>query len=314
MYMRAAFLMQEKDDEVLGLKSVFGKIGAIYAVCLLAGMISIVFPMRVQSAEENVIPQTSSAKVYSSMSDSSDIIANLIVGNVFEVVGSEHDSAGSVWYKVKTDFGAEGYAKAVELDRLILEAQAMVPPVAAEYPGDNAAEEPDPQGDQAEEAAGSEGQEPEGENGEEEPVQNASEASVTDGNAVQEPEPAAEDNNNMEEPSGESVPVDNSAEQAQENDGEPAAPSSTEQVPESETKSAAIDGAGFGKAVDEQTPDDEETANEGFTVIEKTDEAEIHRHGRIDAMLIMIVAGGILCIMAIAALARRMWTCIRTEM
>lgn len=322
MYMRAAFLMhaalnhtgQEKDNEVLRLKSVLGRIGALCTVCLLVGILCMAFPLRIQAAEENGISQTSSVKVYRSMSDSSDIIANLIVGNVFEVVGSESDNTGSVWYRVRTDFGVEGYAKARELDRLILEAQAMVPPVAAEYPSDNAAEDLDPEGDQTGAAAGSEGQEPEGENGVEEPAQNASDASGTDGNAAQVPEPGAENSDNMEQPSGEPVPVDNDADNAQDNDNEMPSESSTERVSEDRPESAAIDGAGFGKAVEAQTPDDEEADKEGFTVIENTDQAEIHKHGGIDAMLIMIIAGGIICIIAIAALARRMWTCIRTEM
>lgn len=290
---------------MLGLRSVFGKIGAICVACLLAGMMCMIFPMCVQSAEENSIVQTASAKVYSGMSDSSDIIANLIVGNVFEVVGTEYDSAGSVWYIVKTDFGVEGYAKAVELDRLILGAQAMVPPVAAEYPGDNTAEASEPEGDQSQEAGDSDsGQETEGEDIVEKSV---GEAAVTDNNVVEVPEP--EDGDNIEESAGEDGPVDDSADEEQETEEKTMPESSTEQVSESEI----IDGAGFGKAVDHQAPDDEETGNEGFTVIEKKDEAEIHRHGRMDAMLMMIMAGGILCIMAIAALARRMWTCIRTK-
>ena len=40
-------------------------------------------------AEEGSIPQPSSAKIYSGMSEDSDVIANLIVGNGFEVAGAE---------------------------------------------------------------------------------------------------------------------------------------------------------------------------------------------------------------------------------
>lgn len=64
----------------------------------------------VRAAEDGGIPQPSSAKIYSSMSEDSDIIANLIVGNGFEVSGAESDAAGSIWYRVRTDFGADGYA------------------------------------------------------------------------------------------------------------------------------------------------------------------------------------------------------------
>ena len=83
----------------------------------------------VRAAEDGSIPQPSSAKIYSGMSEDSDVIANLIVGNGFEVAGAENDDAGGVWYRVRADFGAEGYVKAGEMDRLIADAQAMLPQI-----------------------------------------------------------------------------------------------------------------------------------------------------------------------------------------
>lgn len=104
----------------------FKRRDVISGVCLLLCMIYMVLPLRVQASEENNIPQSSSAKVYNSMSDSSDILANLIVGNVFEVLGTENDSDGGMWYRIRTDFGVEGYVKAQELDRMITDSRAML--------------------------------------------------------------------------------------------------------------------------------------------------------------------------------------------
>lgn len=287
---------------MLGLRSVLKKMGAICAACMLAGILCIVFPLRVQSAEDSGIPQPSSAKVYSSMSDSSVIVANLIVGNVFEVVGADHDGDGNIWYKVRTDFGAEGYVKAGELDRLIMDAQAMVPPAVTTDPEDNAAEEPQPEEDPISEDEGNVRQEQENNNRVEESAGNID---ITDDNAVGEPVP--EDGDNMEDPDGEAVSVNDS------DDEEIVTENSTEQVVDSGVESANIDGAGFGIVVDSQISDNGAVSNEGFTVVERTEEKGIYGHGRIDVMLLIIIAGGILCIMAIAALARRMWTCIKTE-
>ena len=102
----------------------------------------------VRAAEDGSIPQPSSAKIYSGMSEDSDVIANLIVGNGFEVAGAENDDAGGVWYRVRADFGAEGYVKAGEMDRLIADAQAMLPQITADAdreppaPADDSAGEP----------------------------------------------------------------------------------------------------------------------------------------------------------------------------
>lgn len=49
------------------------------------------------------------------------------------------------------------------------------------------------------------------------------------------------------------------------------------------------------------------------TVIERTEDSKTHRYGGIDAVLIMIIAGGILCIIAIAALLKRIVKYVRME-
>lgn len=228
--------------------------------------------------------QPSSAKIYSSMSENSDIIANLIVGNVFEVLEAESDASGGIWYRVKTDFGAEGYVKASEMDRLIMDAQAIMPPAAADTGGD----EPSPGGDNDAEAPpeendGGDAEAPEGDNG---------------GDAEVPPE----ENDNGEEP----VQAENPA------GDEPVSEETV--LPVDEPVSDFVDGAGFGKDTDSQDTDSATTGSEGFTVIERTESPKAHRHGKIDAVLMMIIAGGVICIIAIAALLRKMVKCVRTEM
>lgn len=81
------------------------------------------FGIKAEAAEDSSVP--ASAKVYSELSDNSDIAANLIAGNLFEVLEAVSDGSGRIWYQVRTDFGVEGYVKADELDRLLMETQAM---------------------------------------------------------------------------------------------------------------------------------------------------------------------------------------------
>lgn len=81
------------------------------------------FGMKSEAAEDSSVP--ASAKVYSELSDNSDVAANLIAGNLFEVLEAVSDGSGRIWYQVRTDFGVEGYVKADELDRLLMETQAM---------------------------------------------------------------------------------------------------------------------------------------------------------------------------------------------
>lgn len=284
----------------------FRKMGTVCVACLLVCMTCIAVPLRTHASEENALPQSLSAKVYSSMSDDSDIIANLIVGNVFEVVGDGSDSDGGKWYKVRTDFGAEGYMKAEEFDRLNMVAQAMMSSTAT-APADDAvveqpaAEEPAEQPVAAEPA-------PEEVNASDSGASvEANQASANqvevpdrqDGDQMEEGD-ASEDNNAGLEPeiSGDIAPENSDVIQNPISDGE------------SETD--IIDGAGFGKMEDSITTESTAPDSEGFTVVQRTEESEMRRHGRIDAVLIMIIAGGIICIVAIAALTRKMWICIRT--
>ncbi len=259
-------------------------VAMVCIICFLPLSASPNLDTTVLAAEEDGMIQPSSAKIYSSMSENSDIIANLIVGNVFEVLEAESDASGGIWYRVKTDFGAEGYVKASEMDRLIMDAQAIMPPAAADTGGD----EPSPGGDNDAEAPpeendGGDAEAPEGDNG---------------GDAEVPPE----ENDNGEEP----VQAENPA------GDEPVSEETV--LPVDEPVSDFVDGAGFGKDTDSQDTDSATTGSEGFTVIERTESPKAHRHGKIDAVLMMIIAGGVICIIAIAALLRKMVKCVRTEM
>lgn len=301
----------------------FIKKGALRAACLVTVMVCTIFSPEVQAAEEGGMTQSSSAKIYSGMSESSDIIANLIVGNGFEVLEAQNDSSGGIWYRIRTDFGAEGYVKAKEMDKLILDAQAMQLPTAADTGG----EEPGPEGE-----ADHAGEEPlsEENNAGEEPSPGENDAgeepSPGENDAGNEPLPA--ENNAGEELSpGEDIAGENTASgennsgeeplPAENNAGEESVPDEDamgeEPVSEAVSESDLIDGAGAGRVTGDQSAGSAMIGNEEFTVIERTEKPEIHRHGRIDAVLIMIIAGGILCIIAIAALLKRIMNCVRTE-
>lgn len=306
----------------------FIKKGALCAACLVTVMVCTIFSPEVQAAEEGGMTQPSSAKIYSGMSESSDIIANLIVGNGFEVLEAQNDSSGGIWYRIRTDFGAEGYVKAKEMDKLILDAQAMQLPTAADTGG----EEQEPEGEA--EHAGEESL-PEENNAGEEPLPGENDAGeepspgendAEENDAEEEPLPG--ENNAGEELSpGEDIAGENMA-SGENNSGEEPLPGENnageesvpdedamgeEPVSEAVSESDLIDGAGAGRVTGDQSAGSAMIGNEEFTVIERTEKPEIHRHGRIDAVLIMIIAGGILCIIAIAALLKRIMNCVRTE-
>ncbi len=76
---------------------------------------------RAYAAEDSGIFADATAKVHTAMSEESDIVANLIVGSVFEVMDAQLDEDGNIWYQVKTDFGVDGYVKSEELERVIVE-------------------------------------------------------------------------------------------------------------------------------------------------------------------------------------------------
>ncbi len=269
-------------------------------LCTIFTAFSIYFGRDVSTvcaAEEGSIPQPSSAKIYSGMSEDSDVIANLIVGNGFEVAGAENDDAGGVWYRVRSDFGAEGYVKAGEMDRLIADAQAMLPQITTdadrEPPADDSGGEPsDPENTDGGEASAD--AQPSGDDSAvDTPVQaedNAGEEQVSEGsNAGEGQDPAEGDIAGAETIGGQA------------------------QVPPGETAADPVDGAGFGRETDDSAAESMVIGSEGFTVIERTDNQAVHRHGGIDVVLAMIIAGGMLCITAIAALLRSAMKCVRTE-
>ncbi|MDE6942208.1 MAG: hypothetical protein K2P40_14860, partial [Lachnospiraceae bacterium] len=83
-------------------------------------------------------------------------------------------------------------------------------------------------------------------------------------------------------------------------------------VPPGENAADPVDGAGAGRETDGSAAESMVIGSEGFTVIERTDNQAVHRHGGIDVVLAMIIAGGMLCITAIAALLRSAMKCVRT--
>ncbi len=91
--------------------------------CILCVAFYFLFIMTIKAyaAEDSDIFSAASAKVYTSMSEDSDVAANLIMGNMFEVLDAQGDADGIIWYLVRTDFGAEGYVKADELDRVLMQ-------------------------------------------------------------------------------------------------------------------------------------------------------------------------------------------------
>lgn len=91
--------------------------------CILCVAFYFLFIMTIKAyaAEDSDIFSAASAKVYTSMSEDSDVAANLIMGNMFEVLDAQGDADGVIWYLVRTDFGAEGYVKADELDRVLMQ-------------------------------------------------------------------------------------------------------------------------------------------------------------------------------------------------
>lgn len=318
MYMRAAFRLHRlvqcaRWARITGkmvrcmVKSDFLKKYALRVACLMMVVVCIIFSSKAQAAEEGGMTQPSSAKIYSSMSEDSDIIANLIVGNVFEVLEAGNDASGGIWYRVRTDFGAEGYVKAEEMDKLIMDAQAMMPPAAADTGGQEPVSEGDNDGVESPPGDNNGGEEPspdEDNDGEEpSPDENngGEEPSPDDNNGGEEPSP--DDNNSGEEP----VPAENPVDE--EPGSEETVPLASEPVSEADP----VDGAGFGKDTDSQGIDSTTIGSEEFTVIERTEDSKTHRYGGIDAVLIMIIAGGILCIIAIAALLKRIVKYVRME-
>lgn len=101
----------------MGQRFSLGKLICCAALCCLC-----MSGARVYSAEDSGIFADATAKVHTAMSEESNIVANLIVGSMFEVVDAQLDGDGNIWYQVKTDFGVDGYVKSDELERVIVKA------------------------------------------------------------------------------------------------------------------------------------------------------------------------------------------------
>lgn len=86
---------------------------ALCCMCMLG--------IRAYAAEDDGIFADATAKVHTAISEDSDITANLIVGSGFEVLDTQTDDNGNTWYRIKTDFGAEGYVKSEALEKVTIE-------------------------------------------------------------------------------------------------------------------------------------------------------------------------------------------------
>lgn len=94
---------------------------AVFICCfLLISMCAV----SVHAVEEGITPSVS-VKVYSEISENSNVVANLIAGNTFQVTEKVNDDEGMVWYRIRTDFGVAGYVKADEMKQLNTDKQAM---------------------------------------------------------------------------------------------------------------------------------------------------------------------------------------------
>lgn len=67
------------------------------------------------------------AHVYESANTDSNIVANVILGNNFPILGEETDESGNVWYLIETDMGVQGYIPAQTVIRITDEGQNESP-------------------------------------------------------------------------------------------------------------------------------------------------------------------------------------------
>ena len=125
----------KKEKNILDAKNKM--LAAIAIVCMAA----IVYSASAYAAE--VTGSNMSAKIYQNMSEGS-VVGNLLVGNQFEILSADVDENGAVWYKVKTDFGIEGYVTESEMNGLVQAAATM---------GQQAATQNQPAGQEQTEAA-----------------------------------------------------------------------------------------------------------------------------------------------------------------
>lgn len=92
-----------------------------FAATAIVGISALMYSVSANAAEAN---GSMSAKIYQNMSEES-VVGNLLFGNQFEVISAETDESGAVWYKVKTDFGVEGYVTEKEMNGLVQTAAAI---------------------------------------------------------------------------------------------------------------------------------------------------------------------------------------------
>ncbi len=96
-----------------------GKFDLMKLICFCALCCLCMFGTRVYAAEnDDIFADDATVKVYASMSEDGGITASLIDGSGFEILDTQTDEDGDIWYRIKTDFGAQGYVKSDEMERL----------------------------------------------------------------------------------------------------------------------------------------------------------------------------------------------------
>lgn len=307
---------------------------SIQYICSLI-FICTALALKVQAAEDSGTLPAVSAKVHSEMSDNSDITANLIAGNVFEVLEAVSDAEGGIWYRVKTDFGMEGYVRAGELDLLIMETQALQQAVEnTENMELDDAQENALDNDAVENALNDDAQE-----------------NALDNNAVvSESETAAGELITLDSVNLRSMPSTDSEilrrisqnipllyYQRYVNDEgegwykveyegttgyviESAVMLEQEQQPDEEMQVSDMDNVETpiseqdlqeSEAVQEKSQSETQTLSNNQAEFQVNEKVQTHKRGGIDVMLIMLIAGGILCIAAIAVFLKKILELLR---
>lgn len=110
-------------------KNILGAKIKMFAAIAMLGMTVSAYSESAYATE--VTGSNMSARIYQNKSEDS-VVGNLLVGNQFEVISAETDDNGAVWYKVKTDFGLEGYVTEKEMNGLIQTAAIMGQQAAAQ--------------------------------------------------------------------------------------------------------------------------------------------------------------------------------------
>ena len=304
------------------------------ALCLVFMGVCAMYQMHVQAAEDGGVLQPASAKIYSGMSDDAGTVANLIIGNVFEVIEAESDESGGIWYKIRTDFGAEGYVKAGELDQLIAAAQITQSAPEVENTSDAAPSNVENPSEPSENTPSNvENPSEPSENtpsNVENPQENMpaldttaeNEAGLSAVDAAEVPKPASEN------PLDQDIQQDNAVSQEYQQNSTASQGMLRADISDNASDTGLLsdskpdlspDGAGADNGID-STEDMMQSAagfgnvsDIGRVVSTQMDVPKKRRHGGIDIVLIMITAGGIICIAAIAALVKRMLTYLRMQ-